>query len=401
MAPNPNNVSPAKISVPASHMIFMLVQLTAVPCTVEWSSFLGQHDPIWPMGPQQRCEAISQYDPLPGLCGGPSITNGNCGPSVGTADCSLGNATQCLDVYGLACEQEPKCSSFGVAPAWHGGKTAQLYATADAAHAVDNPQWSLYVKNASAPKRQVCVTTSANLWTRWEDGPFVGNGLVGGLVRFNTSAGRTALRIDLGRSGVWDRRSAASPPGVFSGSALFDRPRLPIGHLELELPTANLSNGSAFRIDMFRAEAVASIHTLCSQAVPHFHWPSLAASLDLRLVAPHGVAAGLVLELNSSGLAVPVPIAFVAEESRSTRTKSVPHAATGRTRRRRAAASAAPTSRRSRCWRAATMPSRGASTLTMAPGAAPAPNGGSAYGFLSQMMRRLASRPPRPRQLRR
>ena len=63
-----------------------------------------------------------------------------------------------------------------------------------------------------------CANVTGEGWfDQWQEGPFFGNGLVGGLFRFNSSAAGSDLRMDLGRTDVWDRRKPGTP-GYINGA---------------------------------------------------------------------------------------------------------------------------------------------------------------------------------------
>ena len=89
------------------------------------------------------------------------------------------------------------------------------------------------------------LSRQSPVWNRttflaWEDGPFFGNGLVGGILRLNsTDPANPFFHIDVGRSDVWDQRRAGRGgyvPGLPGDGTLFMRPRLPIGHIHVDLP---------------------------------------------------------------------------------------------------------------------------------------------------------------------
>ncbi|MFW6050691.1 MAG: glycosyl hydrolase family 95 catalytic domain-containing protein [Myxococcota bacterium] len=86
----------------------------------------------------------------------------------------------------------------------------------------------------------------AELPTRWEDGPFIGNGTVGA-VAYATDDG--ALRWELGRSDVVDHR----------GNDMALDGRLPVGHFELR-PTGTLDGGE-LRLHLHDAEVRGSLQT--------------------------------------------------------------------------------------------------------------------------------------------
>lgn len=276
-----------------------------VTVNVSWQAFLQRHDPVWFLGagtPTGKvvCNNVSGYDTFPQRL---------VVPSIGTYQCS-NNAT-CVQDSALRCDALSGCNSFALSPRWHSAMTSQLFGASNVSGSEPNPDWTLYIRNASAPGSKVCknVTTgSGKPWTDWVDGPFVGNGLVGGLFRFDKAslAGpRSVLRFDLGRVDVWDRRVKGGP-GYSDAGALYNKPRLPIGHMEITLPGSATNVTGEFRIDLYRAEVRAQLR-----------WPG-GMSLSLRALAPYTEASGLVLEVNHTGGEAPA-VAFVPEPSASTR----------------------------------------------------------------------------------
>lgn len=83
---------------------------------------------------------------------------------------------------------------------------------------------------------------------RWEEGAFLGNGLVGAVLH---ATGDTTLSWELGRSDVSDRRKDAE--------GLRARSRLPIGSLQLE--TAGAITGGEARLDLWNAEVSGRVAT--------------------------------------------------------------------------------------------------------------------------------------------
>ena len=173
-------------------------------------------------------------------------------------------------------------------------KTACLAA---AVASCDANEWCAAVQqNVSASNELTLCSTAFPLHpcgegTTWTKSPYdrvpvtfdqagwVGNGLLG--LQFRTSRAfvgapyGNVLRIDVGRRDVWDTRAPGSP--YSQGSALLDRPRLPIGYWTLS-PTGAVLRG-AMRLSV--AEAELSVHI-----------DTEAGSIDLALLAP----AGQVLE---------------------------------------------------------------------------------------------------------
>src|SRR4051812_38607612 len=87
-----------------------------------------------------------------------------------------------------------------------------------------------------------------SLSDKWEEGAFLGNGLLGIMVyRENTNA----IRFDLGRTDVVDHREGINPS--------IGRARLPIGRFTLrsELPITNIH----MRLDLWNAELTGTFTT--------------------------------------------------------------------------------------------------------------------------------------------
>lgn len=90
--------------------------------------------------------------------------------------------------------------------------------------------------------------------TRWFDAPFLGNGMLGTLVR---QVGEREVRWDVGNSSVHDHRE----PDDYSvrSPEILNRGRLPIGHFLLR--TAGTITGASIRLDLWNAEARGTLET--------------------------------------------------------------------------------------------------------------------------------------------
>ena len=86
------------------------------------------------------------------------------------------------------------------------------------------------------------------VWSRmpenYFEGPFVGNGLVGAIL-FRDDKNTNSIRIQIGRTDVYDHRPEAGSPMHYCG-------RLPIGHL-LMTPVGAITSTS-LRMDLWNAE---------------------------------------------------------------------------------------------------------------------------------------------------
>lgn len=87
------------------------------------------------------------------------------------------------------------------------------------------------------------------LTTKWEEGVFTGNGLLGSMV-YMQNAG--TMRIEIGRTDVTDHRTDEP-------NALYAKCRLPIGHFEL-IPVGRIVKNTA-RLNLWDAEATGKIET--------------------------------------------------------------------------------------------------------------------------------------------
>ena len=165
---------------------------------------------------------------------------------------------------------------------------------AEAAALCDENEWCAAIQhNASSPEDEMLLYGSAfplsactgvTTWTRspfdrapttFNQGGWVGGGLLGWQVRTTRRAVGapfgSALRIDIGRRDVWDVRTPGSPHAT--GSALLDRPRLPIGFFTL-VPLGAVLSGA--------------MHLSVASAELTVHLDTDAGALDLRLLAPAG-----------------------------------------------------------------------------------------------------------------
>lgn len=87
------------------------------------------------------------------------------------------------------------------------------------------------------------------LTTRWEDGAFTGNGLLGTMLYMKYG---NTLRLEVGRTDVTGNRSESISP-------LYGKARLPIGHFEIK-PTGKILKNTA-RLDLWNAEIKGKIIT--------------------------------------------------------------------------------------------------------------------------------------------
>ena len=260
--------------------------------TVDWPTVLARHDPIWRVGGAAPlvCSNVSGLRMLPAM-----YSNESAGPGH---TCSDGSSDQqCLDELEAQCFQQNVCTDdptttgcFGVDPAWHNNRTSQLFrSVASLGH---HPGWNVYIPDPELPKRQACVPSTVGApFDQWEDGPFFGNGLVGGLFLYTKSGSNSSetIAMQIGRVDVWDQRKPSSE-GYYHGGDLFNKERLPIGQFEMTLPAGAKTE---WRTRLHDAEVAAQIAL-----------PGGAGNLSVRALAPHTEAAALVLEVNASSAAL-------------------------------------------------------------------------------------------------
>ena len=184
-------------------------QPSPVDFQVDWPSFLARHDPIW----RFNLSCSSGYTVLNSTIKHEGACPGVQCPSVAA----------CPDLSASACDACPACTSFGLSPQWRGGMFAQLFG--NTTPYINNSGWTTWAKGGSAlPTHHSCGGASG-IAVAWEDAAWLGNGLQGLLLRGEPGQESKALRLDVGRVDVWDRR-----PGSGPGGEMFDKPRLPVGY---------------------------------------------------------------------------------------------------------------------------------------------------------------------------
>ena len=134
----------------------------------------------------------------------------------------------------------------------------------------------------------------------WEKSLFGGNAMLGFMM---WQPDNETVRIDIGRADLYDDRTQSATPEAFTGNFVYDRPRLPIGHLLLRF-SAPLTGGSG-RLSLWNAEATYNVTVKSSSG------PALATSLRVWASADHALADVVVLEIGGSKR--PVDVRWVAE----------------------------------------------------------------------------------------
>jgi alpha-L-fucosidase 2 len=90
----------------------------------------------------------------------------------------------------------------------------------------------------------------------WAKSLFGGNAMLGFML---WQPGNRTVRIDVGRADLYDDRTADSTPHAFTGDFVYDRPRLPIGHLLVQFGVP--INSATGRIGLWDAEAQYNVST--------------------------------------------------------------------------------------------------------------------------------------------
>ena len=89
--------------------------------------------------------------------------------------------------------------------------------------------------------------------TEWYDSAFVGNGKLGAMVRVAEDG--TTLKVDVGSSAVWDDRMPGEPFSAVPDNMECNRPRLPLGSLELsDFSVLNTTDSFRMKIGLHDAE---------------------------------------------------------------------------------------------------------------------------------------------------
>ena len=136
------------------------------------------------------------------------------------------------------------------------------------------------------------------IWTKkprsWDEAPFIGSGLVGSLLYFNS---KNRLVLTLGDTSVYDNR----PHTAEESNELFLTPRLPLGRFLL----GGITRSSELRLDLYNAQVTGSVRTL-------------TGSFRFNCFAPHGKKL-VILEL--SNVNDEFPLEFTASEAVSPRQK--------------------------------------------------------------------------------
>jgi alpha-L-fucosidase 2 len=247
---------------------------------IDWQAFLSRHDPVW------NSSDVSCFTGYTLLQDTIKHESAGCdAPPCASADA-------CVETAATACDACTGCTSFGLSPAWRNGTTAQLFG--NVTPYIDNPAWSTFVKGGPLLRNHSrCSVRNAPL--AWEDGPWLGNGLQGSILLWDAANPR-ALRLDVGRADVWDRRAPGS--AFATGSAMFDRPRLPTGVFSLN--TSGVITHAYFRVHL--AEGVARGRVTTTLGAVDFLLASLVPPREHHLLLFN--ASGGEVPTGASGFAI-------------------------------------------------------------------------------------------------
>ena len=133
----------------------------------------------------------------------------------------------------------------------------------------------------------------------WDKSLYGGNAMLGFML---WQPDNHTVRIDVGRADLYDDRTLAATPHAFTGDFVYDRPRLPIGHLVVSFGAPIV--GASGRIGLWDAEAQYNI-TAAGRTTALRMWAS----------ADHELADALVLELG--GAAERAEVRWVPEKGDS------------------------------------------------------------------------------------
>lgn len=263
-------------------------QPSPVTDAIDWLAFLARHDPIW----NSSSSCYAGYT----LLNATIKHEGAAGCDA--APCASAGAA-CVEASAAACDACAACTSFGLSPAWRGGAQAQLFG--NATPYLPNPDWVTYAKGGPL-LRNHSGCAARGVPTAWEDGAWLGNGLQGSILMWDANNPR-AMRLDVGRADVWDRRAPGS--AFATGENMFDRPRLPTGFFSLN--TSGRITRAEFRVHLADGVARGRVETtlgavdfLLASLVPPREHHLLQFNASGGEAAPGGFAINFVPLLGDS-----------------------------------------------------------------------------------------------------
>jgi len=210
---------------------------------IDWTAYLSRHDPVW----NSSTTCFTGYTLLNDTVKHESASGCN------ALQCA--SAATCVEEAAAACDACGACTSFGLSPAWHNATLALLFGNVTPYS--PNPSWETFVKGGPMLRNHSgCAVNSSTIPTAWEDGLWLGNGLQGSNLLWDR-ANPHALRLEVGRVDVWDRRAPGS--ALATGYAMFDRPRIPTGFFTLN--TSGTITHAQFRYHLAEGLARGRVET--------------------------------------------------------------------------------------------------------------------------------------------
>jgi alpha-L-fucosidase 2 len=236
-------MNPLKFLVTFTFFFIVNSQSSPVVNNIDWQAYLSRHDPIW------NSSISSCYT-------GYTLLNDTI-KHEGVSSCSAIQCSSpgpaCIEASASACDACNECTSFGLSSIWHNGTLAQLFGNVTAY--LPNSDWNTYVKGGPILQNHSGCSVK-NAPTAWEDGLWLGNGQQGSILLWDTTNPR-AMRLEVGRVDIWDRRAPGSK--FATGAVMFDRPRLPVGYFSLN--TSGVINHAEFRLHLSEGVARGRIET--------------------------------------------------------------------------------------------------------------------------------------------
>lgn len=162
-----------------------------------------------------------------------------------------------------------------------------------------NVDWPSFLQRSDPVWSWNSTQTAPSVWTQ---SLFGGNGMLGYYIW--ADEGMSGLRIDIGRSDLYDDRSATGTPHAYKNNFVYDQPRLPLG--SFRLTWAGALTGAVGRVGLWDAQASLTLTTS-------------AGAIQVRVWANAADAQGdvIVMELVPSG-GESVQATFVPQSAQST-----------------------------------------------------------------------------------
>ena len=228
------------------YLVFFVHFVTSQPSpivdNINWLDYLSRHDPIW----NSTITCYTGYTLLEDTIKHESADGCEAIQCVSPGE-------SCVEESAAICDACETCTSFGLCSEWHNGTLAQLFG--NNTPYISNTAWSTYVKGGPILRNHTqCEAHGKPI--AWEDGLWLGNGLQGSILTWDETNPR-ALRLDVGRTDIWDRRAPGS--SYATGAVMFDRPRLPTGFFSFN--TSGQITHAEFRLHLADGVARGRIDT--------------------------------------------------------------------------------------------------------------------------------------------